>query len=119
MRILTSVLSFVLVLVCSPGSWARKPITRDLLHVATLEAGLMAGYLQGFDTRRSVSNNRGALYVLPRLGPVVSGEVSDGHFIGRFQLLAEPLYAHYFRPFSAIAAGESLLLKYNFMTFGR
>jgi hypothetical protein len=35
------------------------------------------------------------------------------------QLLAEPLYARYFRPFGATAAGESLLLKYNFVTFGR
>ena len=31
----------------------------------------------------------------------------------------EPLYAHYFKPFGATAAGGSLLFKYNFLAFGR
>lgn len=74
---------------------------------------------RGFDTRPSVSNDRGALYVLPRLGTVVSGELGGGPFLGRLQLLAEPLYARYFRPFGATAAGGSLIFKYNLVTFGR
>src|SRR5207245_4634968 len=31
----------------------------------------------------------------------------------------EPLYAHYWEPFHASAAGGSALFKYNFLTFGR
>jgi lipid A 3-O-deacylase len=103
----------------STASCAETPSPRDLLQMGTLEAGLVAGYLAGFDTRPSVSNDRGALYVLPRLGTVVSGELGRGHFLGRLQALVEPLYARYFRPFGATAAGGSLLLKYNFVTFGR
>ncbi len=119
MRVLTSMLTFLIVLHGSTGSWAETPSPRDLLQMGTLEAGLVVGYLIGFDTRPSVSNDRGALYVLPRLGTVVSGELGRGSFLGRLQVLAEPLYARYFRPFGATAAGGSLLLKYNFVTFGR
>ena len=119
MRALAIALLLFLILVCSRRSRADSPSPRDLLHVGTLEAGLVTGYLQGFDTRPSVSNDRSALYVLPRLGTVVSGELGREHFLGRLQLLAEPLYARYFRPFGATAAGGSLLFKYNLVTFAR
>jgi hypothetical protein len=119
MRALTRILSLFIALLSSTASWAAAPSPRDLLQVGTVEAGLVTGYLQGFDTRPSVSNDRGALYVLPRLGTVVSGELGRGHLLGRLQLLAEPLYARYFRPFGATAAGGSLLFKYNLVTFGR
>jgi lipid A 3-O-deacylase len=118
MRVLTVMLSFLIALQGSTGAWAETPNPRDLLQIGTLEAGFVTGYLQGFDTRPSVSNDRGALYVLPRLGAVVSGELGRGHLLGRLQLLAEPLYARYFRPFGATAAGGSLLFKYNLVTLG-
>ena len=105
-------------LVGSPKSWAVTPAPRDLLRAGTLEAGIVTGYLQGFDTRPSVSNDRGALYALPRLGTIVSGELGRGPFLGRLEFVAEPLYARYFRPFTATAAGGSLLFKYNLVTFG-
>jgi len=79
----------------------------------------MTGYLQGAEVLTSRSSNRSALYVLPRIGTVLTREVGKGLFSGNFELLLEPLYAHYFKPFGASAAGGSVLFKYNFLAFGR
>ena len=95
-------------------SQARRTVQRG-----ALEIGVMAGYLQGNDTLTSVSSNRSALYALPRVGVVVTPEVGSGFYEGNLELLVEPLYAHYFKPFGATAAGGSVLFKYNFLGFGR
>jgi len=79
----------------------------------------VTGYLQGNEAFTSISSNRSALYVLPRIGTVLTPEAGRGFFTGNLELLFEPLYAHYFKPFAASAAGGSLVLKYNFLSFGR
>jgi lipid A 3-O-deacylase len=96
-----------------------SPQARTIVRAGTIEAGLATGYLQGNDAFTSPSSNRSALYVLPRIGMVLTPEVGRGFFMGNLELLLEPLYAHYFKPFAASAAGGSLVLKYNFLSFGR
>ncbi len=96
-----------------------SPQAHTIVRAGTIEAGLVTGYLQGNDTFTSVSSNRSALYVLPRIGMVLTPEVGKGFFAGNLELLFEPLYAHYFKPFGASAAGGSLVFKYNFLSFGR
>ncbi len=96
-----------------------EPQARRTVQRGALEIGFMAGYLQGNDTLTSVSSNRSALYALPRVGVVVTPEVGSGFYAGNLELLVEPLYAHYFKPFGATAAGGSVLFKYNFLGFGR
>jgi opacity protein-like surface antigen len=105
--------------VTSDAQAEDSPQARTIVRAGTIEAGLVTGYLQGNDTLTSVSSNRSALYVLPRIGMVLTPEVGKGFFAGNLELLFEPLYAHYFKPFAASAAGGSLVFKYNFLSFGR
>ena len=92
---------------------------RDIVRRGTWEAGLAVGYLQGLDVFTSVSANRSAVYTLPRFGRVVTPIIGKSFYEGNLELLVEPLYAYYFKPFGASAAGASLLFKYNFLAFGR
>src|SRR5712692_5460467 len=101
------------------ASPSLEPQARRTVQRGALEIGVMAGYLQGNDTLTSVSSNRSALYALPRVGVVVTPEVGSGFYAGNLELLVEPLYAHYFKPFGATAAGGSLVFKYNFLSFRR
>jgi hypothetical protein len=101
------------------GSQADSPDARAIVQKGTVEAGLAAGYLQGLEVLTSVSSNRSAVYVLPRVGMVLTSEMGKGWFAGNLELLLEPLYAHYYQPFTASAAGGSLVFKYNFLSFGR
>ena len=101
------------------SSQADSPDARAIVQKGTVEAGLAAGYLQGVEVLTSDSANRSALYVLPRVGRVLTSEIGNGLFAGNLELLLEPLYAHYFKPFGATAAGGSLVFKYNFLSFGR
>src|SRR5712691_241686 len=96
-----------------------EPQARGTVQRGALEIGVMAGYLQRNDTLTSVSSNRRALYALPRVGVVVTPDIGSGFYAGNLELLIEPLYAHYFMPFGANAAGGSVLFKYNFLGFGR
>src|SRR5713101_2366720 len=105
--------------VASDAQAEDSPQARAIVRAGTIEAGLVTGYLQGNETFTSVSSNRSALYVLPRIGMVLTPEVGKGFFAGNLELLFEPLYAHYFKPFGASAAGGSLVFKYNFLSFGR
>ena len=45
--------------------------------------------------------------------------MGSGWAAGNVELLLEPVVAHYYQPFSASAFGGSLVLKYNFLSFGR
>ena len=112
-------LSSILLSPTAFGEAAETLQAREIVRQGTWEAGLAAGYLQAADFRHSVSGNRTALYVLPRLGRVVTPIVGKSFYEGNLELLIEPLYAHYFKPFGATAAGGSLLFKYNFLGFGR
>lgn len=92
---------------------------RNIVKKGTIEGGLAVGFLQGEDVLRSTSSNRNAVYVLPRLGMVLTDEVGTGRLAGNAEVLVEPLYARYYEPFAATAAGGSLIGKYNFLAFGR
>jgi len=92
---------------------------RDVVKKGTVEVGALLGYLQGLDVLTSDSANRTALYVMPRIGMVLTDEVGHGWYKGNVEVLAEPLYARYTQPFPATAAGGGLVFKYNLMEFGR
>ncbi|MDR4495132.1 MAG: acyloxyacyl hydrolase [Nitrospirales bacterium] len=94
---------------------ARTRVTKG-----TLEYGMLLGYWQGNNVfGNAPSANRSALYVLPQLGRVLTDPIGDGWLEGNVEVLVEPMAAHYFQPFSASAFGGSLVVKYNFLSFGR
>ena len=94
---------------------ARTRVTKG-----TMEYGMLLGYWQGNNLfGNAPSTNRSALYVLPQLGQVLTGPIGGGWMTGNVEVLVEPMAAHYFQPFSASAFGGSLVLKYNFLSFGR
>jgi hypothetical protein len=104
----------------SQGEPPSGPINgRDLVKKGTVEAGFAMGWLQGEDVLRSPSSNRNAVYVLPRFGMVLTDELASGRLAGNLEVMVEPLYARYYQPFGANAAGATLNGKYNFLAFGR
>ncbi len=101
-------------------TWAGDLDARTRVTKGTLEYGLLGGFWKGsniFDN--APSSNRRAVYVLPQLGQVLTDELGSGVVAGNVELLIEPMAAHYYEPFSASAFGGSLVLKYNFLSFGR
>lgn len=97
------------------GPEARTQVTKG-----TLEYGFLMGYWQGNNIfGNAPSANRSALYILPQVGYVLTDEIGSGPLEGNVELLIEPMAAHYFQPFSASAFGGSLVVKYNFLSFGR
>ena len=97
-----------------------EPEARTRVTKGTLEYGFLMGYWQGNNIfGNEPSANRSALYILPQLGYVLTDEIGSGGLEGNVELLVEPMAAHYFQPFSASAFGGSLVLKYNFLSFGR
>lgn len=94
---------------------ARTRVTKG-----TLEFGLLGGYWKGNDLfQNAPSTNREAIYMLPQLGLVFTDELGSGMLAGNVEGLIEPVAAHYYEPFSASLFGGSLVLKYNFLSFGR
>jgi opacity protein-like surface antigen len=94
---------------------ARSRVTKG-----TMEFGLLSGFWKGSNVfKNAPSSNRRAVYVLPQLGQVLTEEWGSGLLAGNVELLLEPMAAHYDEPFSASAFGGSLVLKYNFLSFGR
>lgn len=94
---------------------ARTRVTKG-----TVEYGMLLGYWQGNNIfGNAPSANRSALYVLPQLGQVLTDPIGDGWLEGNVEVIVEPMAAHYFQPFSASAFGGSLVVKYNFLSFGR
>ena len=93
---------------------------RDTVKKGTIELGVLAGYWKenSLDGTKPSSNQR-AVFVLPQIGMVLTDAFDAGWATGNIELLAEPLGAHYSKPFSASAFGGSLVLKYNFLSFGR
>lgn len=50
---------------------------------------------------------------------VVTDPIGAGFLTGNVELLVEPLFARFTQPFAAEAAGGSLVMKYNLLSFGR
>jgi lipid A 3-O-deacylase len=96
-----------------------SPVARSIVQRGGIEVGAAVGYLQGVKMLWSDSANRSAVYLLPRIGMVVTDQLGAGYLTGNVTLMLEPFYASYFRPFGASAAGGTLVVKYNFLSFGR
>ncbi len=116
--------AFVMSLILSVlfGGFARAGDldARTRVTKGTLEYGLLGGYWKGNDLfQNAPSTNRHAIYVLPQLGLVLTDELGSGVVAGNVEAFIEPMAAHYYEPFSASAFGGSLMLKYNFLSFGR
>ena len=92
----------------------------DVVKRGTMELGVAAGFWQATTLLgNGRSENRSAAFILPRLGIVVTDRVGTGWWRGNVEVLVEPLFARFTQPFAAEAAGGSLVLKYNFLSFGR
>ncbi len=100
--------------------WSADLDARNRVTKGTIEIGLLSGFWQGNNLfENAPSANRSAVYFLPQLGRVLTDELGSGWTAGNLELLIEPLAAHYYQPFSASAFGGSLVVKYNFLDFGR
>lgn len=112
--------SFFLILVSLGIAAGADLDARNRVTKGTVEYGILLGYWQGNNIfGNAPSANRSALYVLPQLGQVLTDPIGEGWLTGNVELLIEPMAAHYFQPFSASAFGGSLVVKYNFLSFGR
>jgi hypothetical protein len=86
----------------------------------TIEVGLATGYALGTTVvGNAKSANRSAVFVLPRIGMVLTDPLGNNWWQGNVELLLEPVFARFIQPFAAEAAGGSFVLKYNFLSFGR
>ena len=105
---------------CWAESDAPPPNARDILKRGTIEAGGTVGYWQALRFHsKEHSTNRSAVFIMPRIGMVVTDEVRAGVLTGNLEVLVEPFFAQFTQPFSAEAAGGTLVFKYNLLSFGR
>ncbi len=94
--------------------------SKEIMKKGTIEVGVLGGYSKAFtELNGAKSSNRKAVYVLPQIGYVFTDFIDADPFSGVFEVLFEPVAAHYHEPFSASLFGASLVLRYNFLTFGR
>ena len=105
------------------GAWGEAtdpPEARALLKRGTLDAGLAAGFWQAVKfANNAPSLDRSAVFVLPRVGVIVTDELRAGLLSGNLEAAIEPLFARFTQPFDAEAVGGSLLMRYNLLSFGR
>lgn len=67
-----------------------------------IEAGGTVGYWQAWDfPTEQLSANRSAVFIMSRVGMVVTDKVKAGMPSGNVELLVEPVFAHFTHPFSA------------------
>ena len=93
---------------------------RDAMTRGTVEVGAATGFWQGTTAvGNSPSANRSAVFVLPRVGMVLTDPLGTGRWQGNVEVLVEPLFARFTKPFAAEVAGGSFVVKYNFLSFGR
>ncbi|GJL51488.1 MAG: lipid A 3-O-deacylase [Nitrospirales bacterium] len=115
--------SVVLLLLCllpiHPASAFAEFEARDTVKKGTVELGVIGGYWKenSLDGTKPSSNQR-AVFVLPQIGMILTDEFDAGWLSGNIEVLAEPLGARYSKPFTAYAFGGSLVVKYNFLSFG-
>lgn len=93
---------------------------RDVVTRGAIELGGAVGYAQATTAvGAGTSANRAAVFVLPRIGIVLTDPLGSGWYQGNVELLVEPVYARFTKPFAADGAGGSFVVKYNFLSFGR
>jgi hypothetical protein len=105
---------------CLAESDAPSPNAREILKRGTIELGGIVGFWQALDFPfEEPSANRSAVFMKPRIGVVVTDEIPAGLLTGNLEVLVEPFFARFTQPFSAEAAGGTLVIKYNLLSFGR
>ena len=93
---------------------------RDVVTRGAIELGGAVGYAQATTAvGAGTSANRAAVFVLPRIGMVLTDPLGSWWYQGNVELLVEPVYARFTKPFAADGAGASFVVKYNFLSFGR
>lgn len=112
------------ILLAPTRSWADSDPppddARDVLKLKTIELGLAAGYWQAVDIgNHPPSTDRSAVFVLPKIGIIVTDAFQAGLLSGNIELAVEPQFARFTKPFAAEAAGATGIIKYNFLSFGR
>ena len=105
---------------CRAESESPHLDARELLKPGTIEVGAAAGYWQAVSAPfHAYSANRSAVFIMPRVGMVVTDELKAGMLSGNLAVLVEPFFAQFTQPASAQLAGGSFVVKYNFVSFGR
>ena len=107
---------------CWADSDTSSPTARDILKRGTIEIGGIVGFWQAlrFPFQESSANpNRSAVSIKPRIGMVMTDEIQAGLLTGNLEVLVESIFARFMQPFSAEAAGGTLVFKYNLQSFGR
>ena len=118
-RVITAVL-LIGTLWGAPAQSSAAVEAQHIINAGTIELGIQSGYWQAFTgLGNASSSNRSAVFVLPQIGLVVTDKIEAGYFSGAIEVLAEPVGAHFFEPFSASLAGFSIVGRYNFLAFGR
>jgi len=108
-----------------PLCWAQSdttiiPDARTILKRGAIEAGGAVGYWEEFlFPSKTHSSSRHAIFVMPRIGVVVTDEMNAGVLSGNLAVRLEPLYGRFRNGLSGDAAGVSAVLKYNLLSFGR
>jgi hypothetical protein len=93
---------------------------RDILKRGTLEAGIAAGLWQAVDVVHDPpSTNRSAIFVMPKIGIIISDEFNLGLLSGNLEMEVEPQFARFFKPFGAEAVAGVGFLKYNLLSYGQ
>ncbi len=112
-----------IVMLCASGSVASAQSSfeaHDVLRKGAVELGGAVGYAQGTTAiGAGPSANRSAVFVMPRVGMVLTDPLGKSWWQGNIELLLEPVFARFTKPYAAEAAGGSFVLKYNFLSFGR
>ena len=105
---------------CWAQSDATLPDARAILKRGTIEAGGAVGYWEEFlFPSEAHSSSRHAIFVMPRIGVVVTDEMNAGLLSGNLGVQLEPFYGRFRNGLSGDAAGASLVMKYNLLSFGR
>jgi lipid A 3-O-deacylase len=107
-----------------PLCWAQSdstmPDARAILKRGTIEAGGAVGYWEEFlFPTEAHSSSRRAVLMMPRIGVVVTDEMNAGVLSGNLAVQLEPVYGRFKNTFTGHAAGASLVVKYNLLSFGR
>lgn len=93
---------------------------RKVMRKGTFELGGAVGYAQGTTAIGAAeSANRNAVFVMPRAGMILTEPLGRNWWQGNVELMIEPVFARFTKPFAAEAAGGSFVLKYNVLSFGR
>ena len=109
-----------LIQLCWAQSDNTSPDARAILKRGTIEAGGTVGYWEEFlFPTEAHSANRRAVFIMPRIGVVMTDEMDAGVFSGNLEVLIEPFYGRFKNRFSADTVGASLVIKYNLLSFGR